>query len=65
MRRRTWALDVALPFGLALALRLALALSSRPFVSVSTLAIPALGAASLLFGVWYAAAAWTLAPYPF
>ena len=42
-----------------------LALSSRPFVSVSTLAIPALGAASLLFGVWYAAAAWTLAPYPF
>jgi ABC-type nickel/cobalt efflux system permease component RcnA len=26
---------------------------------------PALGIASLAFGVWYAAAAWSLAPYPF
>ena len=26
---------------------------------------PALGLASLAFGVWYAAAAWSLAPYPF
>jgi hypothetical protein len=26
---------------------------------------PALGGASLLFGVWYATAAWSLAPYPF
>jgi hypothetical protein len=26
---------------------------------------PALGAASLAFGVWYATAAWRLAPYPF
>jgi hypothetical protein len=26
---------------------------------------PALGAASLAFGVWYATAAWSLAPYPF
>ena len=26
---------------------------------------PALGAMSLAFGVWYAAAAWSLAPYPF
>jgi hypothetical protein len=26
---------------------------------------PALGVASLAFGVWYAAAAWSLAPYPF
>jgi ABC-type nickel/cobalt efflux system permease component RcnA len=42
-----------------------LALSSRPFVAASAVAIPALGAASLLFGVWYAAAAWSLAPYPF
>ena len=25
---------------------------------------PALGVASLAFGVWYAAAAWSLAPYP-
>ena len=42
-----------------------LALSSRPFVAATTVAIPALGATSLLFGVWYAAAAWSLAPYPF
>ena len=41
------------------------ALSSRPFVAGSAVAIPALGAASLLFGLWYAAAAWSLAPYPF
>jgi hypothetical protein len=26
---------------------------------------PGLGALSLAFGVWYAAAAWALAPYPF
>ena len=32
--------------------------------SVSGVA-PALGIASLAFGVWYAAAAWSLAPYPF
>ena len=41
------------------------ALSSRPFAAASTVTIPTLGAASLLFGVWYAAAAWSLAPYPF
>jgi hypothetical protein len=28
-------------------------------------AAPALGVASLAFGVWYAAAAWSLMPYPF
>ena len=28
-------------------------------------AAPALGTASLAFGLWYAAAAWSLAPYPF
>jgi High-affinity nickel-transport protein len=28
-------------------------------------AAPALGVVSLAFGVWYAAAAWSLAPYPF
>ena len=28
-------------------------------------AAPALGVASLAFGVWYAAAVWSLAPYPF
>jgi ABC-type nickel/cobalt efflux system permease component RcnA len=38
---------------------------SRPLAAASTVTIPALGAASLLFGVWYAAAAWSLAPYPF
>ena len=42
-----------------------LAMSSRPFVAASTATVPALGAASLLFGCWYAAAAWSLAPYPF
>jgi high-affinity nickel permease len=26
---------------------------------------PALGTASVVFGIWYAAAAWSLAPYPF
>jgi hypothetical protein len=26
---------------------------------------PVLGTASLAFGVWYATAAWSLAPYPF
>jgi hypothetical protein len=28
-------------------------------------AAPALGAASLAFGIWYATAAWSFAPYPF
>lgn len=32
---------------------------------VGVAAAPALGLASLAFGVWYAAAAWSLAPYPF
>jgi hypothetical protein len=41
------------------------ALSWPPFAAASTVTIPALGGASLLFGVWYAAAAWSLAPYPF
>lgn len=34
---------------------------ARPVVT----AAPVLGVASLAFGVWYAAAAWSLAPYPF
>jgi ABC-type nickel/cobalt efflux system permease component RcnA len=41
------------------------ALSARPVVAASTAIVPALGAMSLLFGLWYAAAAWSLAPYPF
>lgn len=32
---------------------------------VVTAAAPALGVASLAFGLWYAAAAWSLMPYPF
>ena len=34
---------------------------ARPVVG----AAPVLGVASLTFGIWYAAAAWSLAPYPF
>jgi ABC-type nickel/cobalt efflux system permease component RcnA len=44
-------------FGLALGARWVAAASSR--------VAPVLGAMSLAFGVWYAAAAWALAPYPF
>jgi high-affinity nickel permease len=42
-----------------------LTLTSRPISPASNTVIPALGALSLAFGVWYAAAAWSLAPYPF
>ena len=42
-----------------------LTLTARPLAAVSSRMIPALGALSLAFGVWYAAAAWALAPYPF
>jgi high-affinity nickel permease len=39
---------------------------SIPGVARSAASVaPALGVASLAFGVWYAAAAWSLAPYPF
>jgi high-affinity nickel permease len=44
---------------------LGLTLSARPVAAASNAIVPALGAASLAFGLWYAAAAWTLAPYPF
>ena len=40
-------------------------LASRPVSGYVAGAIPAVGLASLAFGVWYAAAAWSLAPYPF
>ena len=40
-------------------------LGSRPVSGALVGAIPALGLASLAFGVWYAAAVWSLAPYPF
>jgi high-affinity nickel permease len=40
-------------------------LVARPVRAVFTTVAPALGAISLAFGVWYAAAAWSAAPYPF
>jgi cytochrome c biogenesis protein CcdA len=42
-----------------------LMLASRPARASLGAVAPAVGAASLLFGVWYATAAWELAPYPF
>ena len=42
-----------------------LTLTARPIAAASNRLIPALGAVSLAFGLWYAAAAWALAPYPF
>jgi len=40
-------------------------LASRPVQAGFELLAPALGVASLAFGVWYETAAWGLAPYPF
>jgi ABC-type nickel/cobalt efflux system permease component RcnA len=40
-------------------------LSSRPVAGAFHGVAPVIGAASLAFGLWYAAAAWSLAPYPF
>lgn len=40
-------------------------LASRPARASFTTVAPLLGAASLAFGIWYATAAWSLAPYPF
>jgi high-affinity nickel permease len=42
-----------------------LTLTTRPAAAASGVLVPALGALSLAFGIWYAAAAWSLAPYPF
>lgn len=42
-----------------------LTLTARPVASLAPTIVPALGAASLAFGLWYAAAAWSLAPHPF
>lgn len=39
-------------------------LSMRPVAGAVTASIPAIGFASLSFGLWYAAAAWSLIPYP-
>ena len=40
-------------------------LATRPAGATLSAVAPALGGASLAFGVWYATAAWSLAPYPF
>jgi high-affinity nickel permease len=40
-------------------------LSARRVAAAPNVVIPVLGVASLAFGVWYAAAAWSLATYPF
>lgn len=42
-----------------------LTLTARPVAAAASTIVPALGAASLAFGLWYAAVAWSLAPYPF
>jgi hypothetical protein len=42
-----------------------LTLAARPVAGAVTAAIPGIGCTSLAFGVWYAAAAWSFAPYPF
>jgi hypothetical protein len=42
-----------------------LMLASRPARAALGAAAPALGGTSLAFGLWYATAAWSLAPYPF
>jgi hypothetical protein len=41
------------------------ALASRPVRASFGVVAPILAVASLSFGLWYAAAAWSLAPYPF
>jgi len=42
-----------------------LTLSTRPAATVLATAAPGLGMLSLAFGIWYAAAVWSVAPYPF
>ena len=44
---------------------LGVALSASRVARSSVGAAPVLGVVSLAFGLWYAAAAWSLAPYPF
>lgn len=40
-------------------------LAAEPMQAAFGAVAPALGGASLAFGLWYATAAWSLAPYPF
>jgi len=46
-------------------LGLGFTLGVRPVAAVAERAIPVVGALSLSFGLWYAAATWALAPYAF
>jgi high-affinity nickel permease len=49
----------------ALSTGFGLTLVARPVRAAFGTIAPALGALSLAFGVWYATAAWSVAPYPF
>jgi ABC-type nickel/cobalt efflux system permease component RcnA len=40
-------------------------LSLRPVAGAVAASVPAIGLSSAAFGLWYAAAAWSVAPYPF
>ncbi len=40
-------------------------LSLRPVAGALAASVPAIGLSSVAFGLWYAAAAWSVAPYPF
>jgi ABC-type nickel/cobalt efflux system permease component RcnA len=40
-------------------------LATRRVAAIAGTAVPVVGALSLAFGLWYAAATWALAPYPF
>ena len=40
-------------------------LATRPVAATTATLVPVLGVMSLAFGLWYAAAAWAIAPYPF
>ena len=63
-------LDMETPFDTAVSMTLVTTgfgavLSVRRVGGALATAAPALALSSLAFGVWYAAAAWSLAPYPF
>jgi hypothetical protein len=49
----------------ALSTGIGLTLVASPVRTAFGTIAPALGALSLAFGVWYATAAWSVAPYPF
>ena len=70
LRPRTMFLAKVAALGTALSMTIVtvgfgFTLSRRPIASASATLAPVLGAMSLAFGLWYAAAAWALAPYPF